>query len=119
MVAIGYVRRPCSRSFETGFTVSSTLSAKPIACLAVRKPISPSDGYVLAGLGDDREDVGDLLAAAREEVLPVGRHRGAEGLGRTPRSIQKIRLARSGARLDRRKPAFVRVRERAVVGGNY
>ena len=45
------------------------------------------DDRMLARLGDDRKDVGDLLAAPRREVSPVDRRRRTEGLGHPLRPI--------------------------------
>jgi hypothetical protein len=62
----------------------------------------------LARLGEDRE-----------EVSPVDRRRGAEGLGHPPRPIQEVRLVHSRARLDQRKPAIAPLRKKRPSSANW
>ena len=50
---------------------------------------------MLTRLGDDREELGDLLAAPGEEVSPIDRRSGAEGLGHQPHPIQEVGLVHS------------------------
>src|SRR5262249_8987049 len=69
------------------------------------------DDRVLSRLGDDREEIGDLLRAPGEEVSPIDRRRRAEGLSHSPHPIQEICLIHSRPLHDQRKPTIAPVRD--------
>lgn len=63
-------------------------------------PALAIDDRVLAGLADGGEELGDLLDASGEEVAPVGRRGGAEGLAEQADPLERLRsfeLATRGA----------------------